>query len=391
MLGRRWMGMCVAMASAAVLAVSAQQGPDPQVRARMDAFVSALASGDADRYEAMARENFSPDYLAARSPAQRRQFLERLRTDFGRPTIGRIRTDDGETFSLAVSGSTGLKGEIVLRLEAASPRRIAAISVEVGEPEGGDAGALAPPPVRKDMGAADLAQALDAYLSPLSAADTFAGAVLVARDGSPVYQRAFGEANRETQAFRRVQEEVLHLGRLVDDLQELALAEARELRLVVGTVDLGAVIRSAAAAAGLQPGARLRLEVAAGATAKGEAARVRQVVLNLLTNADRYAPPEAAVLVRCGATEDEAIVEVENEGSRLDDDQLRRLFDRFYRTDPSRQRVTGGSGLGLAIVKHLVEAQGGRVWARSSEASVIVGFSLPKTDSGTLSADGPLQ
>jgi signal transduction histidine kinase len=193
------------------------------------------------------------------------------------------------------------------------------------------------------------------------------------------------------QALRRVQEEVLHLGRLVDDLQELALAEARELRLVVGAVDLGKVIGSAAAAAGLQPGPRLRLDVAPGATAKGDAARVRQVILNLLTNADRYAPPGTAIQLRCGATEGEAIVEVENEGSRLDDDQLRRLFDRFYRTDPSRQRVTGGSGLGLAIVKHLVEAQGGRVWARSGAASVVVGFSLPKTDSGTLSADGPLQ
>ena len=53
------------------------------------------------------------------------------------------------------------------------------------------------------------------------------------------------------------------------------------------------------------------------------------------------------------------------------------MFDRFYRTDPSRQRVTGGTGLGLAIVKHLAEAQGGRVWARSEGETVSVGFALP--------------
>jgi signal transduction histidine kinase len=179
------------------------------------------------------------------------------------------------------------------------------------------------------------------------------------------------------QALRRVREEVLHLGRLVDDLQELALAEARELRLVIGDVDVEAVIESAIAAAGLERGPRLRLDVAEGAAAKADAARVRQVVLNLLTNADRYAPRGAAISIRCRVEGGEVIVEVENEGSRLDEEQLRRLFDRFYRADPSRQRVTGGTGLGLAIVKHLVEAHGGRVWARSGVSSVTVGFSLP--------------
>jgi signal transduction histidine kinase len=89
------------------------------------------------------------------------------------------------------------------------------------------------------------------------------------------------------------------------------------------------------------------------------------------------APPEATILVRCRPEGGQVIVEVENEGSHLDEDQLRRLFDRFYRADASRQRVTGGAGLGLAIAKHLVEAQGGRVWARSGGSNVVVGFSLP--------------
>jgi two-component system phosphate regulon sensor histidine kinase PhoR len=70
-------------------------------------------------------------------------------------------------------------------------------------------------------------------------------------------------------------------------------------------------------------------------------------------------------------------VEARNTGSHLDAEQLGRVFGRFCRADPSRQRTTGGTGLGLAIVKHLVEAQGGRVWAASDEDSVTMGFALP--------------
>ena len=196
MAARRWLAVCVAVAALAGAMVSAQQGPDPQVRARMDAFTSALASGDADKYEAMARENFAPDFLARRTAAERRQFLERLRADFGQTTVSRVTTNDGQTFSLRVSGSTGLKGEIQLTLEAVAPRRITRIAVEVGQPEDNEASAPAPA-INGSMSGDSLSTALDAFLSPLSAADTFAGSVLVAKNGGPVYRRAYGQANRE--------------------------------------------------------------------------------------------------------------------------------------------------------------------------------------------------
>lgn len=186
-----------------------------------------------------------------------------------------------------------------------------------------------------------------------------------------------GLAGDPRQALRGANEEVLHLSRLVDDLQELALAEARELRLAVADVAVAPVVVSAAGAAGLEGDARLRLELDEGLTVRADAVRMRQVVLNLLTNADRHTPADGTIVVRATRRGPEVCLEVGNTGSALDAEQLARAFDRFYRTDPSRQRATGGSGLGLAIVKNLVEAQNGRVWAESDEAGVRFGFALP--------------
>ena len=201
-----------------------------------------------------------------------------------------------------------------------------------------------------------------------------------------------GLASDPTRAVRDSHEEVLHLGRLVDDLQELALAEARELRLDVGDVSVGPVVESAVRAAGLDGDPRVRVEVIEGLAVRADAVRLRQVVLNLLTNADRHTPTGGAITVRgtvgrlpdeamggrqAGA-HDRAVVEVTNTGSRLDPAELAQVFERFYRADPSRTRGTGGTGLGLAIVRHLVEAQGGAVWARCDDRGVTVGFGLPR-------------
>ena len=175
-------------------------------------------------------------------------------------------------------------------------------------------------------------------------------------------------------------EEVQHLARLVDDLQELALAEAGELRLDIGPIDLRDVIVSAVRASGLEADPRVRLEIPGAVRARGDAVRVRQCVMNLLTNAGRHTPAGGTITVGVEPAADAVRVEVRNTGSDLAPDALAQVFDRFYRADPARQRATGGTGLGLAIVKHLVDAQGGRVWARRDNG-LVFGFSLP-FDSG---------
>lgn len=181
-------------------------------------------------------------------------------------------------------------------------------------------------------------------------------------------------------------EEVQHLSRLVDDLQELALAEAREMTLSIADVVVADVARSAVRAAGLEGDPRLRVVVDDDLVIRADATRLRQVLLNLLTNADRHAPAAGTITVQGGRTGEDISVSVHNTGSVLTDDQLARVFDRFYRVDPARQRTTGGTGLGLAIVKHLVEAQGGRVSATGGATGVTFTLTFPARRLSTIRA-----
>ncbi len=186
-----------------------------------------------------------------------------------------------------------------------------------------------------------------------------------------------GLAADPAQALAGANEEVRHLSRLVGDVQELALAEAHELRLSIEDVDVVQVVASAARAAGLEGDRRLRVDVPATLAVRADPVRLRQVLLNLLTNAERHTPSGGTILVRAELDGNEVVLEVRNSGGVLTDEQLARVFDRFYRADPSRQRATGGSGLGLAIVKHLVETQGGRVWVRREADGMSFGLALP--------------
>ena len=105
--------------------------------------------------------------------------------------------------------------------------------------------------------------------------------------------------------------------------------------------------------------------------------RLRQILINLLINADRHTPADGTIDLTAKGASPQVTFTVRNSGSSLDADQLSRVFDRFYRADPSRQRATGGSGLGLAIVKHLAEAMGGSVVAESDASSVTMLVTLP--------------
>jgi CubicO group peptidase (beta-lactamase class C family) len=184
----------LALAAAAVPHARQAGAPEPGIRARVDAFVDALRGSSADAYEAMAQAHFSPGLLARAAPADRRAMFERIRGDFGAITVTSVRVVDGVA-SIAARGATGTSGTFELTLEPAPPHRVTRIGVEIGdggpEREGPSIG-LTP-----GMTAPEMTRVLDEHLAPLVAADAFAGVVLIARDGQPVVQRAYGVADRE--------------------------------------------------------------------------------------------------------------------------------------------------------------------------------------------------
>src|SRR5262249_21820617 len=115
-----------------------------------------------------------------------------------------------------------------------------------------------------------------------------------------------------------VLEDLGHLGRLVDDLQDLALAEAREIQLTRTAIPVTRLIHSAVRAAALENDARLRLDVAPGIELYADEMRMRQTLVNLLTNADRHTPRDGSISVRGAVNGDRVVIEVHNSGSSLD-------------------------------------------------------------------------
>ena len=93
----------------------------------------------------------------------------------------------------------------------------------------------------------------------------------------------------------------------------------------------------------------------------GDEARLRQVLGNLVANALQHTPESASITIRVGTEQDNAMLEVSDEGPGMSCEDAHRVFERFYRTDSSRARASGGTGLGLSIVDSLVYAHGGTV------------------------------
>lgn len=168
-------------------------------------------------------------------------------------------------------------------------------------------------------------------------------------------------------------EQLLALERLVDDLQDLALSDAGQLKLTMAPVRLEGVIRSVADAARPMAdgrGVTIQTEVPPDLPAvRADERRVRQILDNLLGNALRHAPGGSRVVIAARALSGAVEISVTDSGPGIPPEQVELVFERFYRVDDSRTRATGGSGLGLAIVKQLVEAQGGTVSVASTPGS----------------------
>lgn len=164
-------------------------------------------------------------------------------------------------------------------------------------------------------------------------------------------------------------EEVSQLSRLVDDLQTLALADAGALEFHFEELELGALVRQVLdafaerlAARGLKLESRLPQRL----SLRADPQRLRQVLENLLENSCRYTSSGGTIRVTLSRADDRALLDIEDSAPAVPEQQRERLFDRFYRGEPSRGRSGGGSGLGLAICREIVVAHGGDIEARDS-------------------------
>jgi signal transduction histidine kinase len=116
------------------------------------------------------------------------------------------------------------------------------------------------------------------------------------------------------------------------------------------------------------------------ATIAVDAAKMHDVLRNLVENASRHAPEQSTITLRARRIDDRVTIEVADEGPGIPESDLSRVFERFYRVDKARARGAeqgGGTGLGLAIVKHLVGLHGGTVAARNGERGAVFTVSLP--------------
>jgi len=167
--------------------------------------------------------------------------------------------------------------------------------------------------------------------------------------------------------LKSIMEETQILSRLVDDLRTLSVAESGALQLKSEPTDLGFLIRDVVSAFETQAkekGINIELALTDMDEVEVDPQRIREVLSNLVSNALRYTPGQGVVKIGLAESgsglERSALVYVENSGPGIEAADLRRIFDRFYKSSDS-----GGMGLGLSIAKYLVEAHGGKIWAES--------------------------
>ncbi len=168
-------------------------------------------------------------------------------------------------------------------------------------------------------------------------------------------------------ARRRIEEEAIRMTSLVEDMLVLArLDQGRPLERE--SVDLAVIAHDAGSdARAVAPQRPITVDAGEPVVVAGDEMRLRQVVGNLVRNALVHTPPETAVEVTARAQDGHAVLSVTDHGAGLDDQQVRHIFEPFYRADAGRSRDRGGAGLGLSIVSAVVAAHGGTIDVRPTE------------------------
>lgn len=200
-------------------------------------------------------------------------------------------------------------------------------------------------------------------------------------------QGGLSDLQKRDHAMERVEAELGRMRLLVDELALLArIDQGRPLDIAV--VDLASMARDVVDDAQVaDPQSRVTFEAAGPAWVAGDAARLQQVLRNLIGNAVQHTPAGTAVRVSIfqdrSADQDEPllVLQVSDEGPGIPPEDRQHVFERFWRGDHSRSRNTGGSGLGLAIVHSIVTAHGGTIEIRGGQPSgTSVRMSVPMSE-----------
>ena len=187
------------------------------------------------------------------------------------------------------------------------------------------------------------------------------------------------EPSKET--LGSLHEETTSLGKLVEDLLELARADAAHATLRCEAMDMRSLVDDVLELYRARFAERaIRVDttaLAAHDVVHADPEKMTHVLRNLVQNAWQYTPEQGSVSIRAERGSSHFKLSVANTGEGVDETHLPYLFERFYRADDSRSRSQGGAGIGLAIVKELVAAHGGEVGAQSCAGETVVWFSLP--------------
>jgi signal transduction histidine kinase len=179
--------------------------------------------------------------------------------------------------------------------------------------------------------------------------------------------RAGTPADRQ-QAVEEAYREANRLSRLVSDLLVLARADSG-VELLRAPVELDRIVMDVMGEARhIGNGQKFEIGTVEPCTLRGDPDRLRQLVLNLITNAVKYTPPGGRVRINLSRTGQAAVLTVSDTGIGISPEDLPRVFERFYRADAARTGDPGGTGLGLPIARWIARQHGGDVTLTSSVA-----------------------
>mgnify|MGYP001942850835 CR=1 FL=1 len=183
----------------------------------------------------------------------------------------------------------------------------------------------------------------------------------------------------------RMQTEASRLTAVIQDLITLSRIQGAEPISEPAPVDLESVVEEAIDALGMLAeanGIELVGSGAEGLTVLGDEAMLGTALRNLIANAVAYSPKDTRVAISVGVSRSSVDVSVADQGIGIPQQDLERIFERFYRVDAARSRATGGTGLGLAIVKHIMTHHRGEVtvWSKEGSGSTFT-LRLPRPES----------